>query len=137
MAELLDEIDSLRGRGHQRGGVEHASAESVPARDDIDRAFEILEVVGEGPITREAATDIAHRAPRDVIDELRDVRAEQGVVSEKEAILLYIACGEEVIRTRCDRRDIRNAHERYKGLVVGEPRRESRQRRRGVGSYRR
>src|SRR5262245_29215409 len=137
MAELLDEIDSLRGRGHPRGGVEHASPESVPAGDDIDRAFEVLEVVGEGPIAREAATDIANRAPRDVIDELRDVRAEQGVVSEKEAILLYVACGEEVIRTWRQRRDIRNAHERHKGLVVGEPRREAGQRRRGVGSGRR
>src|SRR5262247_4175881 len=136
MAERFDEIDRLRRRGHQRGGVEHASTESVPASDDVNRAFEVLEVVCEGPITCEAATDIAHRAPRDVIDELRDVRAEQFVISEKEAILLYIACGEEVIRTRCDRRDIRNAHERYKGLVVGEPRREAGQRRRGVGSGR-
>src|SRR5262249_43472533 len=134
MAERLDEIDSLRGGGHRRGGVEHASTESVPARDDVNRAFEVLEVVSEGPITGEAATDIAHRAPRDVIDELRDVRAEQCVISEKEAILLYIACGEEVIRTWRQRRDIRNAHERHKGLVVGEPRREAGQRRRGVGS---
>src|SRR5262245_64442409 len=121
MAESLDEIDGLRGRGHQCGGVEHAGTKPVPARDDVDRALEVLEVVGEGPITREAATDIAHRAPRDVIDELRDVRAEQGVVSEKEAILLYSARGEEVIRARRDRRDSRNAHGRQKCLVVCEP----------------
>src|SRR5215813_14538584 len=99
MAEGVDEINSLRGRRHQRDCVEHASTEPVPARDDVNRALEVLEVVGESPFTREAAIDIADRAHRGIIDELRYVRADQRVIDEKEAILLRVAGGQEVIRT--------------------------------------
>jgi hypothetical protein len=91
MSEGLDEIDRYPRRGHQIGGVEHAGAKPVPARNDVRLTVEVLKVVGKCSIAREAAVDIADSAYGDVVNELRDVGADQRVVNEKEAILLRIA----------------------------------------------
>lgn len=100
---LLFVVDRHVGRCHQLSSIKHRAAKTMTGDEHDHWSTEIVEIVRERGVSGEAATQIAQRFYRRVVEKRCEIGVNQRFICEEEPIFDKASSNVEVTRSRRQR----------------------------------